>query len=111
MLRMRNTITGINAGLVLMDLGDTKAKDVFEYFKLRSVQAARSKIAYLNRQLAEKIAKIEDDTQKDVEYNLFKDAVQLEHILNRPIDIDKATVTYWIELNKLAKKIVKANKK
>ena len=45
------------------------------------------------------------------EFNVYRDALVLEQILDKNIDLDKCNVLYWIELNKLAKTVSDSKKK
>lgn len=110
---MRNELTGLSAGLFLTDLGDKRAADIFGYYKKKSVQKVRSRVEYLKRMLTVKIKEVEEETKQDVgkQYDFYEDAVQLQYVVDRPIDIHTATLREWISWNKLAKKIIKNSKK
>ncbi len=101
LLLKRNKFTTLLAIVKKHELGGDVKEDL-EYWNLKNVLDAIQAIRVLKTNIAFDIARNRNDEDKKTAYNFYKDLAVLEQVLKRSIDSEKITVSYWIELRKLA---------
>ena len=103
---MRNQITTIAGAIFLAEMGVENGSTYLAEFGLKTINEAKHKLSVLTTKY-NLLAVKDKDTGIAPNYNIYKDVVILEHILKRNINLETATVSYWIELTKLTKTIQK----
>ncbi len=109
LIQKRNEYTTI-LGIVTLAEAGAQVAEYLKYWKLKNIAEAKQRILVLKTNINFALAKLNKDDDQKAAYNFYKDLAMLEQVLNRSIDGETITVSYWIELNKLAKEISKSKK-
>ena len=106
LITKQNQYTTFIGILTLAEYGAPVQK-YLEYWKIKTIQEVQQKVRVLKTNIGLAIAKIEEPNDTKDAYNFYSDLVVIEQILKRSLNAESITVSYWAELNKLAKKINK----
>lgn len=109
LIQKQNKYTSLMAILTLAELG-INVKDKLKYWGLETVKEALRQVRVLKTKIAMKMAELQGEETKKIVYNFYKDLAILEQLLNRSLNVETLTVSYWVELHKLAKQINKTKK-
>ena len=109
LIQKQNKYTSLMAILTLAELG-INVKDELKYWGLETVKEALRQVRVLKTKIAMKMAELQGEETKKIVYNFYKDLAILEQLLNRSLNVETLTVSYWVELHKLAKQINKTKK-
>ena len=112
MVKMKNKLNTLLAGLLLINIGyiDDGYK-VLDHFNIKNFKDGTNEYNKLKTKLGIKINKIKIDSNDIPKLNIYSDLVNVEQILERTIDIKTINVKYWVELNLMAKAIIKQKEK
>lgn len=108
LITKQNEYTTLVAILMKHSLGVNIAKDL-RHWRIKNINQCLHKSRVLKTKIGLDLARLNSDDDKESAYNFYRDLAILEQILNRQIDQESTTVSYWLELNKLANQINKSN--
>lgn len=99
LLEKQNKLTTLKAILLKADLGINVVEDL-KYWNIKSVEQCLYRTRVLKTKILLILAKVNDVSDTKYAYNFNKDYVKLIQRIKVP-EIDKITVSLWIELNKI----------
>ena len=104
LLKLKNQLTTMVAALTLCEYGQQEGMDVLKVFGYKDIDSALNGVQVVKTKLLLASAQATNEIKK-VEFNFYRDLAMMEQVLERSLNHDNITVSYWIELNKLAKQI------
>jgi len=105
-----NKYTTLQAAILSVNLGSSKGREAFKYFRIKDADEAQRVLRVMEFNAKLKASKEEQTKLNDDAINFYKDLTHLEQILGRSLDVEKIVVSQWIELTKVGEQIIKSKK-